>query len=146
MSYSAFLFSLSNKQGTDPVLFPLKTDKRYTAHPVRPGQGPTFGNGDLVLETMSNGYSELDNSFGTTADAGFLFAEANVFVISDLEVLYQGGNCDNNKIQLKSSSRYQLLIFDINSIDQFFKLIHSVVGTWGSMLTADKENFTLWLS
>ena len=106
VSYSAFLFSLSNKQGTDPVLFPLKTDKRYTAHPVRPGQGPTFGNGDLVLETMSNGYSELDNSFGTTADAGFLFAEANNFVISDLEVLYKGGSCDNNKLQLRPSSRY----------------------------------------
>ena len=95
VSYHAFLFSLSNKQGADPVLFPLKTDKRYTAHPVRPGQGPTFGNGDLVLETMTSGYSELNNSFGTTADAAFLFAEANNFVISDVEVLYKGGTCDN---------------------------------------------------
>lgn len=95
VSYSAFLFSLSHEQGAEPVLFPLKTNKRYTAHPVRPGQGPIFGNGDLVLETMSNGYSELNNSFGTTADAGFLFAEANNFVISDVEVLYKGGNYDN---------------------------------------------------
>jgi len=98
VSYHAFLFSLSNKQGTDPVLFPLKHDKRYTAHPVRPEQGPTFGNGDLVLETMSSGYSELGNSFGTTADVAFLFAEANNFVISDVEVLYTGGNYDNNKL------------------------------------------------
>ena len=97
MSYNAFLFSLSSKQGTDPMLFPLKTDKRYTAHPVKPGQGPTFGNGDLVLETMSSGHSELGNSFGTAADASFLFAEANNFVISDVEVLYKGGNHDNNK-------------------------------------------------
>ena len=105
MSYSAFLFSLSNKQGTDPMLFSLKTDKRYTAHPVKPGQGPTFGNGDLVLETMSSGYSELDNSFGATADAAFLFAEANNFVISDVEVLYKGGNPDNNKSRLRSWNR-----------------------------------------
>lgn len=92
VSFNAFLFSLSNKRGTDPVIFPLKTDKRYTAHPVKPGQGPTFGNGDLVLETMSSGYSELGNSFGTSADTAFLFAEANNFVISDFEVLYKGGN------------------------------------------------------
>ena len=105
MSYNAFLFSLSNKQGTDPVLFPLKSDKRYTAHPVKPGQGPIFGNGDLVLETMSSGYSELGNSFGTTADAAFLLAEANNFVISDVEVLYKGGNYGNNKLQLRSKSR-----------------------------------------
>lgn len=106
MSYSAFLFSLSHKQGAEPVLFPLKTDKRYTAHPVRPGQGPIFGNGDLVLETMSNGYSELNNSFGTAADAGFLFADANNFVISDVEVLYKGGNYDNSKLQLRPLGRY----------------------------------------
>ena len=122
MSYNAFLFSLSNNQGTDPMLFPLKTDKRYTAHPVKPGQGPTFGNGDLVLETMSSGHSELDNSFGTTADAAFLFAEANDFVISDVEVLYIGGNHDNNKLRLSSSNRSSSSFSVSIPSDHVFKL------------------------
>ena len=108
-SYEGFLFSLNNKQGTDPVSFPIKIDKRYAAHPVKPGEGPTFGDGDLVLETMSSGYSELGNSYGTSADAEFQFADAKNFVISDVEVLYGGGNYSNilytslTQVNLKST-------------------------------------------
>ena len=91
MSYKAFLFSLSNKQGTKKI-FNLNPEKRYKAHFVKQNHGPTFGEGDLVLDSMSTGFSELGNSFGTSADVGFQFAEARNFAISDVEVLYIGGN------------------------------------------------------
>ncbi|KAJ7390089.1 hypothetical protein OS493_027119 [Desmophyllum pertusum] len=65
------LSSLNNNQGTDPKSFYLKTDRRHSAHFAKSDQGPTFGDGDLVLETMSSGYSELGNSFDIGADAAF---------------------------------------------------------------------------
>lgn len=95
LSFKAFLFSLNNNQGTDPKSFYLKTDRRHSAHFAKSDQGPTFGDGDLVLETMSSGYSELGNSFDIGADAAFQFAGARNFVISDVEVLTTEGNHSN---------------------------------------------------
>ncbi|KAJ7390097.1 hypothetical protein OS493_027128 [Desmophyllum pertusum] len=68
--WSSSLASTIN-QGTDPKSFYLKTDRRHSAHFAKSDQGPTFGDGDLVLETMSSGYSELGNSFDIGADAAF---------------------------------------------------------------------------
>ncbi|KAJ7390088.1 hypothetical protein OS493_027118 [Desmophyllum pertusum] len=97
LSFKAFLFSLNNNQGTDPKSFYLKTDRRHSAHFAKSDQGPTFGDGDLVLETMSSGYSELGNSFDIGADAAFQFAGARNFVISDVEVLTTEDNMCGSK-------------------------------------------------
>ena len=91
MSHTAFLFSLNNKEGTEKI-FNLKPEKRYKAHFVNQNHGPTFGEDDLVLDSMSTGFCSLGNSFDSSADAGFEFTEANNFAVSDVEVLYIGGN------------------------------------------------------
>ena len=90
VSFEAFLFSLSNKEGTKRIFY-LNPEKRFKAHFMNQSHGPTFGEGDLVLDTMWTGSSQLGNSFGISADVGFHFVDAANFAVSDVEVLYLGG-------------------------------------------------------
>ena len=62
---------------------------------MKPGHGPSFGDGDLVLETMSKGFSQLGNSFEISAHQIIQFAETTNFDISDVEVLHAEGNYSN---------------------------------------------------
>ena len=58
---------------------------------MRPDEGPTFGDGDLSLKTMSVGSIQHGNSFENW-NGLFLPVHAEDFSISDIEVLYPKGN------------------------------------------------------
>ena len=75
----------------DFEIFPIRSDKRHEAQRVRPHEGPTFGDGDLSLKTMSVGSIQHGNSFENW-NGLFLPVYAEDFSISDIEVLYPKGN------------------------------------------------------
>ncbi|XP_022778579.1 uncharacterized protein LOC111320153, partial [Stylophora pistillata] len=87
VSKSAFLFGFKNNDPEGIEIFPLRNDKRHEAQRVKPHEGPTFGDGDLSLKTMSFGSSQTGNSFENWRGSS-LFADADEFKISDIEVLY----------------------------------------------------------
>ena len=58
---------------------------------MRPHEGPTFGDGDLSLKTMSFGSIQAGNSFEKW-NGLFLPVHTENFSISDIEVLYPKGN------------------------------------------------------
>ena len=96
-SEQSFLFSLRNTKGVRPVKFPIGNHNRRRAILNDPGRGPSFGNGDLILEGQK-GHSLLGKSYhrgqlkgmqiGNKSD--FLSGTSS-FVLRELEAFYLGG-------------------------------------------------------